>query len=92
MNEQKARVREFMHRLGYNQVIDGEKNIKGLLNIKNIGAGEQMNCADLIGFRPNMAYAQSAVFASPRVQALIGRCDRDLGHCGIRPRGHTGGS
>ena len=66
MNEQEARAREFLRHLGYTQVIDGEENIKALLKIKTIGAGEKTNCADLIGFRPNMAYAQSAVICESK--------------------------
>lgn len=66
MNEQEARAHEFLRRLGYTQVIDGEENIKALLNIKTIGSGDKTNCADLIGFRPNMAYAHSAVICESK--------------------------
>jgi hypothetical protein len=47
-------------------VIDGEENIKALLNIKTIGSGDKTNCADLIGFRPNMAHAHSAVICESK--------------------------
>jgi len=57
---QEARAKEFVWRLGCGDVIVGEGNIKGLLQMKVIG-GADSNCADIVGFKPNLKNAVGAV-------------------------------
>jgi hypothetical protein len=57
---QEVRAREFLRRLGYDDVTAGESNIKRLLQMKVI-PGAESNCADIIGFKPNFKTAFSAI-------------------------------
>jgi hypothetical protein len=57
---QEARAKDFVRRLGYAEVVAGESNIKSFLKIKVV-QGEDSNCADIVGFKPNFKNAASAI-------------------------------
>jgi hypothetical protein len=57
---QEGRAKEFVRKLGCGEVIVGEGSIKSLLKMTVIG-GPDTNCADIVGFRPNLKNAISAI-------------------------------
>ncbi len=57
---QEARAKEFVRRLGCGDVIVGEAAIKSLLQMKVI-VGADSNCADIVGFKPDLKNAIGAV-------------------------------
>jgi len=64
-NEQEARAKDFVRRLGYAEVITGESNIKKLLQIRVV-QGADSNCADIVGFKPGFRNAVAAIICESK--------------------------
>lgn len=59
--EQEARAKQFVRRLGYPDVTAGEDEVKRLLKMKSVVEGATSKCADIVGFNPHFAKAIGAI-------------------------------
>jgi hypothetical protein len=59
--EQEARAKQFVRRLGYPDVTAGEDEVKRLLKMQPVIKGAKSKCADIVGFNPHFANAISAI-------------------------------